>query len=49
MVLGFLIGMAVLVAIGNIELSFFSEILARQAFLHRESLRQSLYLFEYVF
>ena len=47
-VLGFLIGMAVLVAIGNIELSFFSEILARQAFLHRESLRQSLYLFEYV-
>ena len=47
-VLGFLTTLTLLVALGNAELSYASEILSRRAFLHRESLRQSLYLFEYV-
>ena len=47
-VFGFLTTISVFVAVGNVELSFRSEVLARRAFLYRENLRNSLYLFEYV-
>ena len=47
-VFGFLTTISVFVAVGNVEVSFMSEVLARRAFLYRENLRNSLYLFEYV-